>query len=77
MLKNFISKVKDPGFSSKLVVTFELSILSYELKTPTKDNKLTSVEHIKEGEKYANYLLFTEVAYYLVIYASNINSPLN
>jgi hypothetical protein len=72
MLKNFISKVKDPGFSNKLVVTFEFSILSYELKTPTKDNKLTSVEHIKEGENYANYILFPEVAYYLVIYASNI-----
>jgi hypothetical protein len=47
-----------------------LEIPSFELKTPTKDNKLTSVEHLKEGKKYANFITFTEVAhftFYLVI----------
>jgi hypothetical protein len=53
--------VKDPGFSSKLVITTKIRVLSYELKRPTTDNKLSSVEQNKEGKKYAKSLKLPEV----------------
>jgi hypothetical protein len=56
-----VSKVKDPGFRSKLVITTKLMALSYELKRPTTDNKLSSVEQNKEGKKYAKFLKLPEV----------------
>jgi hypothetical protein len=57
--------VKDPGFRSKLVVTFDLNILSFELKNLTKDNKISSVEHHKKGKKYSNSLTLPEVTIFI------------
>jgi hypothetical protein len=61
-VKTLISKVKDPDFHNKLVVTFAANILSYHLKTPTKDFKLSSVVHFPESKKYSNHLMLPEVA---------------
>jgi hypothetical protein len=66
-VNNFVRKVKDPGFKNKLVVNFDLNIISFELKTPTKDYKLSSVEHRAEGKKYAQALLLPEVTFRLVM----------
>jgi hypothetical protein len=64
-VKNLISKVKDPDFHNKLVVTFGSNILSYHLKTPTKDNKLSSVEHFPDTKKYPYFMMLPEVASYI------------
>jgi hypothetical protein len=60
-VKTLVNKVKDPGFSSKLVITTKIRVLSYELKRPTSDNKLSSAEQNKEGKKYAKSLKLPEV----------------
>jgi hypothetical protein len=60
-VKTFIRPVKDPYFRNKLVVTFDLNILSFTLKTPTKDNKLASVNHIRDSKKYENYMMLPQV----------------
>jgi hypothetical protein len=60
-LNMIISSVKNPGFRNKLVVTFKISVCSFELKSPSRDNKIFSVEHFKEGKKYSNYLKLPEV----------------
>jgi hypothetical protein len=62
-VKTFIRPVKDPDFHNKLVVTFGLTILSFTLRIPTKDNKLASVDHLKESKKYQNSLMLPEVKY--------------
>jgi hypothetical protein len=64
LVKTFIKQVKDPYFRNKLVVTFGLNSLSFTLKTPTKDYKLGSVDHIKDSKKYENSLMLPEVIYF-------------
>jgi hypothetical protein len=60
-MKTFISKVKEPAFRKKIVITLRVSILSFELQTPSKDNKLTSVAHNKDPKKYPKFLKVAEV----------------
>jgi hypothetical protein len=60
-VKTLIGNVKDPGFRKKLVVSFRLDVISFELKSPTKDNKINSVAHIKEPKKYSQFLKMNEV----------------
>jgi hypothetical protein len=61
IIKGFISKVKEPAFRKKVVITFRVSILSFELQTPSKDFKLMSVAHNKDPKKYPKFLKISEV----------------
>jgi len=61
-MKGFLSKVKDPAFQKKVVITLRVSIFSFELQTPTKDNKLMSVPINKDQKKYPRFIKVPEVA---------------
>jgi hypothetical protein len=58
-IKNLISRVKDPLFSRRLLLSFNIWILSYQLKNP-KDNKI-GVDHVPGGRKYFPNLKLHEV----------------
>jgi len=62
IIKGFISKVNEPAFRKKVVITFRVSILSFELQTPSKDYKLMSVAHNKDPKKYPKFLKISEVS---------------
>jgi hypothetical protein len=62
MVKGFLSKVKDPVFRKKIVITLRVSVFSFELQTPSKDYKIMSVPHKKDQKKYPKFMKVPEVA---------------
>jgi hypothetical protein len=60
-VKGFLSKVKDPAFRKKVVITLRVSVFSFELQTPTKDYKLMSVPLNKDQQKYSKFIKVPEV----------------
>jgi hypothetical protein len=61
-VKVFISKVKDPGFRKKLVINLRVKANSFELKTPTEDYKISSIEHNQDPKKFTKFLKVNEVS---------------
>jgi len=61
-VNSLMSKVKDPGFRHKLVITFNIDANSFELITPMKNNLISSVQHNKEPTKYSTWLKLSEVS---------------
>jgi hypothetical protein len=59
VVKNIISKVKDPLFSKRLLLTFDIHIMCFQLKNP-KDEKI-GVDHVRDGKKYAMFFKLNEV----------------
>jgi hypothetical protein len=59
VVKNIISKVKDPLFSRRLLLTFDIHIMCFQLKNP-KDEKI-GVDHVRDSKKYAMFFKLNEV----------------
>lgn len=58
-VKLFAGKVKNPGFSKKIVITLDPSVISFVLRSPTTDYKLFSIDQDPDSKKYGvgNWLL--------------------
>jgi hypothetical protein len=58
-VKTLIGKVKDPLFGRKLLLTFNIHIMCFQLKN-SKDERI-GVEHVRDSKKYAMFFKLNEV----------------
>jgi hypothetical protein len=70
----FLNSVKDPGFQKKLLVSIDIQVPSFVLKTPTTDDMLMSVGHIKDSHKYSKFLTLPQVC---ILIGNNLNGSIN